>query len=58
MSGGGADPLVQLLCQIKVRNRVWILRRTATLLNHLSREDDGKASRRLSIRADELVNVQ
>ena len=32
----------------------WILRRTATLLNHLNRDDDGKTYRRLSIRADEL----
>jgi trehalose/maltose hydrolase-like predicted phosphorylase len=32
----------------------WILRRTATLLNQLNRDDDGKTYRRLSIRADEL----
>ena len=32
----------------------WILRRTATLLNHLNRDDDGKTYRRLSVRADEL----
>jgi trehalose/maltose hydrolase-like predicted phosphorylase len=32
----------------------WILRRTATLLNQLNRDDAGTTYRRLSIRADEL----
>ena len=32
----------------------WILRRTATLVNQLNRDDAGTTYRRLSIRADEL----